>query len=116
MAETSIEWADKSLNFYTWACSKVSQGCKNCYMMTFAERFGKNPHGAPEWRGKNAIKEYRNLKSGDVVFVNSMSDTYHEDVPQQWIHNIHNMAALRPDVIFLLLTKRPKVLNYHMNG
>jgi protein gp37 len=107
MAKTNIEWADKSLNFYNWKCTKVSQGCKNCYMMTFAKRLGKNPHGTPEWR-KSSYKEYLALKSGDVVFVNSMSDTYHENVPQKYIHWIHNLVWQRPDVTFLLLTKRPE--------
>lgn len=110
MGRTSIEWADKSLNFYTWSCNKVSEGCKNCYMMDRATRFNKpSPHGTPEWRN-NAIKEYNNLKPGEVVFVNSMSDTYHPGVPESWIQRIHNLAAKRPDVIFLLLTKRPERL------
>lgn len=108
MTKTNIEWADKSLNFYNWKCDKVSAGCKNCYMMAFARRMGKNPIGTPEWR-KTARKEYLALKSGDVVFVNSMSDTYHEKVDRRYIHWIHNYIWQRPDVTFLLLTKRPHI-------
>lgn len=109
MGKTKIEWADKSLNFYTWSCNKVSEGCKNCYMMAFANRLNKpNPVGIPSWR-ETALKEYAKLKSGEVVFVNSMSDTYHEGVPIEWIQRIHNLIASKPDVIFLLLTKRPHI-------
>lgn len=107
MGKTSIEWADKSLNYYTWKCNKVSEGCKNCYMMVQAKRYGKDPVGAPEWR-ENALKEYHRLQPGDIVFVNSMSDTYHESVPFEWIERIHNLAAEKPEAIFLLLTKRPE--------
>lgn len=108
MGKTTIEWADKSLNYYNWSCHKVSEGCKNCYMMAMAQRFGKDPVGIPEWR-ETAMKEYQNLVSGDVVFVNSMSDTYHEGLPVLWVQRIHRLASERPDVTFLMLTKRPQV-------
>jgi protein gp37 len=107
MGKTSIEWASHSLNFYTWHCHKVSEGCKNCYMMAQARRYGKDPVGRPQWR-ENALKEYHALQPGAVVFVNSMSDTYHPDVPLAWPRRIHDLAVLKPDVIFLLLTKRPE--------
>lgn len=106
MSETNIEWASHTLNFYNWACTKVSPGCKNCYAQTMAKRYGRDFDSPPIWRGKNAMKELKNLPAGAVVFVNSMSDTYHERVPVQWIHSIHNAALLRPDVTFLILTKR----------
>lgn len=106
MSKTNIEWADKSLNYYNWRCNKVSEGCKFCYMMTFAKRMGKDPVGAPEWR-ENAMREYHALKPGEVVFINSMSDTYHELAEIKWVHRIHELAAQKPDVIFLSLTKRP---------
>lgn len=109
MSETNIRWASHTLNYFSWACTKVSPGCKHCYAKTLAERYGKTFDVPPQWRGKNAIKELKSLPSGAVVFVNSMSDSYHESVPVQWIHDIHNAAAyIRPDVTFLLLTKRPE--------
>lgn len=112
MGETTIEWATKTLNFFSWNCTRVSSGCANCYAAEMSKRFSRNSNGGifsnpPTWR-TNAVKEYRKLKSGDVIFLNSMSDSYHESVPVKWIHNIHNMAMLRPDVTFLLLTKRPE--------
>jgi protein gp37 len=106
--KTTIEWASHTLNFYSWACTKVSPGCAHCYAKTLADRYGKDFNAPPQWRGANAMKELRILPAGAVTFVNSMSDTYHERVPVQWIHSIHNAALLRPDVTFLLLTKRPE--------
>ena len=107
MSKTKIGWADETLNFFTHRCTPVSEGCKNCYMFTMAKRYGQDPYGAPEWR-ENAMKEYRALKPGEVVFVNSMSDTYHEGAPLEWIQRIHSLAAQKPAVTFLMLTKRPE--------
>lgn len=108
MGETTIEWASHTWNPYTWDCTKVSPGCKNCYMMAMADRFGKPLVGSPKWRGAAAWKELKGFPVGAVIFVNSMSDTYHESVPAAWIHSIHNTAMLHPDKTFLILTKRPE--------
>lgn len=104
--QTGIEWADYSWNPYTWDCVRVSPGCKHCYMMEMARKFRKPQTGVPEWRGANAQKELNKIPSGAVIFVNSMSDTYHERVPVAWIHSVHNTAMLHPDKTFLVLTKR----------
>lgn len=106
MGKTNISWATKSLNWYNWYCTKVSAGCKNCYMFAMRKQFGREDTWL-KWRA-NALKEYNALKPGDVVFVNSMSDTYHEDAPLEWIQHIHQLAVDRPDVTFLHLTKRIK--------
>lgn len=103
--ETNIEWASHTLNFYEWACQKVSPGCKNCYAESLAIRYGRIFNRPPAWRNA-AFKELKTMKPGSVIFVNSMSDTYHESAPVHWIHSIHNTARQRPDVTFLLLTKR----------
>ena len=109
MGKTNIGWCDYSLNYYSWDCTRVSPGCKNCYMLAMANRYGKPVVGRPQWRGANAFKELWKIPAGSLVFVNDMSDTYHENAKVEWIHTIHNTAAyLRPDVWFLLLTKRPE--------
>lgn len=105
MGKTKIEWADKNLNWYSWNCNKVSPGCKNCYAETLAKRYGKTFNGAPEWR-TSAIKDYQMLKTGDAVFVNTMSDTFHEGAPMEMINRVFMYARQRPDVNFLILTKR----------
>lgn len=109
MAKTNIEWADHSLNWLTWKCKKVGTECKNCYMYSLAKRHGKDPFGLPSWR-ENAINDYNKLKAGDVAFVNSMSDSYIRGIPFEWVKHMHQYAVLKPDVIFLMLTKRPEHL------
>lgn len=109
MGKTTIEWASHSWNPYSWNCDKVSPGCAHCYAEALARRWGQQFSGAPTTRGQSAWNELRSLPPGAVVFVNSMSDTYHEGASWQMIHSIHNAAAYsRPDVTFLVLTKRPE--------
>ena len=105
MGKTNIGWCDKSLNFYSWNCNKVSEGCKNCYAEAMAARMGKPFAGAPQWR-ETAMKEFRALKSGETAFINDMSDTFHERVPFPIIEKLFILMRQRPDVTFLLLTKR----------
>ncbi len=105
MSETNIGWTKYSWNPYSWHCTKVSPACTNCYMFEMARNLkGQDARGIPQLR-EAAWGELRKFDSGPV-FVNSMSDTYHEGVPQAWIHRIHNTARQYPRLIFLLLTKR----------
>lgn len=109
MAKTNIEWADKSLNFMKWYCQKVSPGCKHCYMMAMAKLYPHLASNRPQLREPDRIKaELRKLKPGDVVFVHSMSDSYLEAVPLEWIQYFHETAVSYPQVVFLMLTKRPQ--------
>lgn len=105
MGKTNIAWASHTVNFYDWACRQVSPGCKNCYARAMAQRYGKNFDKTPEWRDK-AAAEFLNLPAGAVAFINSMSDTWHEDVPLETVLRIYDIAARRPDVTCLILTKR----------
>lgn len=106
MSETGIRWATHTLNSYDWHCNKVSEGCKFCYAESLAKQYGKTFEGAPQWRGENTYKELKKIPAGSVVFQNSMSDTYHEGATLKMIHGVHAIALLRPDVMFLVLTKR----------
>lgn len=106
MGVTKIAWADKTWNPYTWNCNKVSEGCAHCYAETLAERFrGGNFAGAPSWR-TDALREFKKLKAGDIVFVNSISDTFHEGVGLRILLRLFTLIESRPDVQFLVLTKR----------
>jgi protein gp37 len=111
MSKTTIEWASHTWNPYTWNCNKVSQGCKNCYAEALATRLGRYAGTSfldtPQLRA-SAYAELKTFKPGSVIFVNSMSDTYHESAKLEWIHSIHNTAAANPHLVFLLLTKRPE--------
>lgn len=107
MGKTTIEWASHTWNPYTWACNKVSPGCLNCYAEAMTKKYKRGTFaGAPRWRGAAAMKELKKLPSGASVFVNSMSDTYHEGATLQMIHGVHAAVLSRPDVTFMVLTKR----------
>lgn len=109
MPETKIEWADAALNFYDWHCTKVSEGCRYCYAERHARQFGKEFIGAPNWRDA-AMDELQLTKSGSVVFVNTHSDTYHEKATPEMVQQVHRIAVQRPDLILLVLTKRPHMI------
>lgn len=112
MGKTKIQWADMVWNPVT-GCTKVSQGCKYCYAETFYERF----HGRDSFRHvtmhPDKIDEPMGWKEPQVVFVNSMSDLFHEAVTFEFIHKIFNTCAACPRHLFLVLTKRPeRMLSY----
>jgi protein gp37 len=113
MLNTKIEWADHTINFW-WGCTKVSQGCKYCYAESNDARWNAaNPHWGPGSSRKlqlaTALKQLRAVQPGQRVFVNSMGDTF-EDHPEIDAARISLWQAItdRPDVIFMLLTKRPE--------
>ena len=120
--KTKIEWTDATWNPIL-GCSRVSEGCRNCYAEKMAGRFGggketvysgltKIVNGRAVWTGK--IKETKKLleplswRSPKRIFVNSMSDLFHESVPDGWIDKIFAVMALCPQHIFQVLTKRPE--------
>ena len=112
MPQTKIEWASHTWNPYSWNCTKVSQGCKNCYAENRSLRYkghasnGNNFLKFPPIVRENAWKELKKFEAGSVIFVNSHSDTYHEAVPLETIQRVHQTAADHPHLTFLLLTKR----------
>ena len=109
---TKIEWCDEVWNPVT-GCTKVSQGCKHCYAermaVRLAGRFGYPP--APNQFKVTLHPELLDKplrwKRPRRVFVNSMSDLFHEDVPDLFIYNIFSRMAQLPQHKFLVLTKRP---------
>lgn len=113
MNKTSIEWTD-----YTWnpvtGCTKVSQGCKNCYAETMTTRFAKT-WGVESFRQvvchQDRLMEplyMADKLNGKKVFVCDMSDLFHEDVPDYFICEVFESIWNRPDTIFQVLTKRPE--------
>ena len=107
MGKTAIAWCDYSLNFIKWFCSRISPGCKNCYMYEMSGRFPANAADHPIWR-EGAVNELRKIPAGAFVFIGDMYDQYHEEIPDDWIQRVHNFAHERSDLYFLLLTKRIK--------
>lgn len=104
MKDTSIEWAENTINFYM-GCTKVSPGCTNCYMYRLMPRFGRDPNVVNKMSFKNIEK---NLKKWNPsrIFVNSMSDTFHKDISDQEINEMFAMMQTYNQHQYLVLTKR----------
>ena len=121
-SKSKIEWTDATWNPII-GCSRVSEGCRNCYAETIAGRFGRGKptvysgltqivNGRYVWTGQ--IKETLQLlqpmkwRQPRRVFVNSMSDLFHENVTDEQRDRIFAVMALCPQHIFQVLTKRPE--------
>ena len=120
-ANSSIEWTEKTWNPVR-GCSIVSPGCHHCYAMKQAHRFSgpgrayegltKQTKAGPQWTGvvrtvKDALLEPLSWRKPQRVFVNSMSDLFHEDVPDAFIDQVFAVMALAQQHTFQILTKRP---------
>ncbi len=121
---TNIEWTDETWN-PTTGCSKVSQGCKNCYALREWPRLAANPK-ATAYFGREFTDVACHPERLDAplrwtkprkIFVNSMSDLFHEDVPDDFIDRVFAVMALSPQHTFQILTKRPeRMLAYMTHG
>ncbi len=92
MAQTKIEWTELTWN-PTTGCNKVSPGCKFCYAEVMARRLKamgleKYKHGFKLTLHKEALKIPYTWKSPKIVFVNSMSDLFHKDIPFEFIERV----------------------------
>jgi protein gp37 len=105
-----IEWTDATWNPVR-GCTKISPGCKNCYAEGFAERF-RGVAGHPFEQGfdlrlvPDALRLPATWKKGRLVFVNSMSDLFHEEIPESYIRTVFEVMAAEPGHRFQILTKR----------
>ena len=107
--DTYIEWADATLGF-AWGCTKVSSGCKECYMYRMSPGYGRDPNQFTPRKIENVAKDLQKLQRNNkrVIFVNSMTDTFHEDASFELIKNWFDMMCQYPEMQFLILTKRIK--------
>lgn len=111
---STIEWTDATWNPVT-GCTKVSQGCKHCYAQRFAERFRGVP-GHPFEQGfdlrlwPERLELPLQWKEPRRIFVNSMSDLYHEGVPAAFIRRVFATMGSARQHTFQILTKRAKRL------
>ena len=127
---TSIEWCEATWNPIA-GCTRVSEGCRNCYAERMAHRFAGpgQPYdgltvlanGHPQWSGKVSFFEKRLLdplkwKKPRRIFVNSMSDLFHPNVPDGWIDRIFAVMALCPQHTFQVLTTRPEMMREYFQG
>jgi protein gp37 len=110
--ESKIEWTDATWN-PTTGCKKVSPGCRNCYAETFAERF-RGVKGHPFEHGfdlrlwESRLSAPAHWKSPKIIFVNSMSDLFMDEIPDSFIENVFDTMMVADHHIYQVLTKRPK--------
>jgi protein gp37 len=117
MASTKIEWTGSTWNPIT-GCTKISTGCKFCYAEVMARRLkamgqAKYKNGFELTLHPEVLNEPYTWKKGKMVFVNSMSDLFHKDVPVQFIQKIFQVIKENPQHVFQVLTKRADVLRYY---
>ena len=114
MAQSNIEWTEMTWN-PTTGCSKVSQGCKFCYAEVMSKRL--TSMGVDKYRDgfnlrthENALRIPYTWKTSKIVFVNSMSDLFHEEIPIEFIQKVFRTMKDNPQHIFQVLTKRAERL------
>ena len=108
---TGIEWTDKTWN-PTTGCDKISAGCLHCYAEAITQRFPKGfPNGFSLTLHPERLKEPLRWRTPSRIFVNSMSDLFHDDVPLDFINQVFLVAQQTPWHIYQILTKRQSRLS-----
>lgn len=117
MAQSSIEWTEMTWNPVT-GCDKISAGCKFCYAEVMAKRL--KAMGVEKYQNEFKLTIHEDelatpytWKKSKVVFVNSMSDLFHKDVPIEFIQKVFRVMKDNPQHVFQVLTKRADVLLYY---
>lgn len=119
-AESTIEWTDATWNPVR-GCTKISPGCKHCYAETFAERF-RGVEGHPYERGfdlrlvPEKLAEPLRWRRPKMVFVNSMSDLFHDAVPEDYIVAVAKVMVTAKWHTYQILTKRSERLRKLLNS
>lgn len=117
---TAIEWTDATWNPVT-GCTKISPGCDHCYAERFSERFRGVP-GHPFEFGFDLMLRPERLeqplgwKSPKMVFVNSMSDLFHKDVPTSFVDRVFDTMERANWHVFQILTKRSSLMRDYVNA
>ena len=109
---SAIEWTEATWNPVT-GCTKVSPGCAHCYAETFAERFRGVPghpyeHGFDLQLRPERLRLPLEWKRPKLIFVNSMSDLFHERVPREFVQGVFATMEEAHWHTFQVLTKRPE--------
>ena len=113
MQESAIAWTDQTWN-PVHGCSKVSEGCRNCYAAKISRQYD---HTTKPWTNEytrenvtehpEKLEEPYTLDEPSRIFVNSMSDLFHSVVTDEFIHAVFGVMRNCPHHIFQILTKRP---------
>lgn len=117
MAQSKIEWTEMTWNPVT-GCTKISSGCRNCYAEVMSRRLKamgqeKYKNGFKLTLHPDTLSEPYRWKKSKVVFVNSMSDLFHQNVPIKYIQKVFKVMNENPQHLFQVLTKRAEKLLYY---
>jgi protein gp37 len=119
-SQSSIEWTDATWNPVR-GCTKISPGCKHCYAQTFAERF-RGVKGHPYEQGfdlrlvPEKLAEPLRWRSPKMIFVNSMSDLFHDAVPDEYIIAVARVMVAANWHTYQVLTKRSARIQTLLNS
>ena len=108
-SKSKIRWTDWTWNFVT-GCDKVSDGCDHCYAETFSERLRGTvafPNGFDLTLKPDVLQKPLHWRKPRLVFVNSMSDLFHKDVPDDMLILAFDIMLEADQHIYQILTKRP---------
>lgn len=117
---SSIEWTDTTWNPVT-GCTKISAGCDNCYAARFSERFRDVPEHPFETGFDLTLRPERlrqplTWKRPRMIFVNSMSDLFHKDIPLAYVTSVFKTMELANWHTYQVLTKRSSLLTKFINN
>ena len=126
--KTAIEWTDATVNFW-WGCSKVSLGCEHCYAEAWAKRVGEHVFGVgvPRRKVKSAWTTLRKLHHEAPkfsqfhgrrrrVFLQSMSDLFDKEVPDEWFDEAWGGVTFAHAVDIQIVTKRVSYVEKRLDG
>jgi protein gp37 len=118
--QSAIEWTEQTWN-PTTGCTKMSPGCKNCYALVMARRL--HAMGAPGYEKgftlalhESRLNQPRLRRKPTVYFVNSMSDLFHDSVPDVFIDRVLEVIEATPQHVYQILTKRAARLPEYFSG
>ena len=118
---TKIEWTEKTWN-PTTGCSKLSEACQNCYAEVMARRLQKMPGSADKYRNGfqptihlSSLQEPLEWKKPCMVFVTSMGDLFHEEIPFTFIDMVLDVIKQTPQHTYQLLTKRTERMELYFS-
>ena len=121
MANSSIEWTEMSWN-PTTGCTKISAGCKNCYAEVMTRRLKAMGQEKYKYGFDKVISHPNTLlipytwRSSKMIFVNSMSDLFHDDIHLDFIQQVFKVMNENPQHVFQVLTKRAeRLFSIHQN-
>lgn len=111
MGKSQIEWTDFTFNPWI-GCKKVSEGCKFCYAESLNNRMGWTTWGETYHRTSKGnwqkVRQWNKENPSARVFCASLADVLDLDVPEKWREDLYDLIRLTPNLIWLMLTKRPE--------